>query len=208
MTASEETSGISVLPVHLICAGQAAARCEMSDHEWGQLLAQGACPAARFLSRDGVALWNQDELDDWCAAGQPRRWGWAKTGPNLEGGDRSPYADGWARNRGDKFALLAHYASRKPQQFAQYDGFTNCGTTRHDDVQGDQDGHAVMLGLKWELMVGAPVRVLIPASTRKEDAVALLKKVADWIERDGVYRQEKANAEERVACGDGGDIPF
>jgi hypothetical protein len=70
------SESVCVLPVHLICAAQAAARCEMSDAEWERLLSIAACPAPRFLGRDGVALWNQAELDDWHTAGRPYRWHW------------------------------------------------------------------------------------------------------------------------------------
>jgi hypothetical protein len=196
MATNEVTNGSSVWPVNLLSATQAAARCEMSDDEWSRLLGDGTVPSPSFLSRDGVVFWDLDEVDDWCAAGQPRRWQWARPGPNLEGADRSPCGCGVAWNRGDKFALLAHYASRLPKQFTKYDGFA-LGVDSFDDLMGpDAEGHCLSVGMTWELMAGADVHVhvLIPATTSKEDAVALLKKVADWIERDGVYTEQRQEA--------------
>jgi hypothetical protein len=84
-----------------------------------------------------------------------------------------------------KDELLAHYAKRKPKAFHQFDGF--CGEKYFDDViHPDADGHALMCGVTWELMCGASVRVLIPVGeTSATDAAAMLRKIADWVERGG-----------------------
>jgi hypothetical protein len=77
--------------------------------------------------------------------------------------------------------LLGHYERRKPKAFRQFDGWLN-----GDEVMGrDADGHAINAGMTWELMHGADVRILIPLNTPSADAVILLRKIIDWIERRG-----------------------
>jgi hypothetical protein len=192
----------------------------MSDVEWERLLATGACPAPRFLGRDGMALWNTDEINDWCAVGRPYRWHWeahvhsevplgvfiSPEPCHLGRAERDYSQEGVARKRGEKWALLEHYGNRQPQQFAQYDGFSPGVDSADHVMRPDAEGHCLFHSLTWELMAGAPVRVLIPATTSKEDAVALLRKIANLIEHDGVWTQERQDASDRE-CRSAG-IPF
>lgn len=86
----------------------------------------------------------------------------------------------------DETAILNKYNERVPQLFTQYDGWILNGG---DDVmRPDRDGHAVTCLETLELMHSTDVRVLIRPETKAEDAVALLRKIARDIEKDGVYR--------------------
>ncbi len=78
-----------------------------------------------------------------------------------------------------KVRLLAHYAEREPKEFIQYDAFSPEGYG-YDSLFG---GYTV------ELMRGTPCRVLIDPTTSSADAVAMLRRVADWIERDGLLEK-------------------
>jgi hypothetical protein len=83
--------------------------------------------------------------------------------------------------------MLAHYAEREPCAFLQYDGF-DAPTGMFDDNWGpDVGGHEVIVGITYELMSGmATVRVLIPPESDADVAAALLRKIADRVERHGV----------------------
>jgi hypothetical protein len=113
-----------------------------------------------------------------------------------------------ARNREEKSAVLQHYERREPRLFTQYDGH-NVGVGHQDPIiRPDAEGHSLTTGLTWELMHGADVRVLIPATTSKETAVALLRKIAAEIECDGLWTPERQEALERACREPLEDIPF
>lgn len=84
-----------------------------------------------------------------------------------------------------KDQLLTKYRDREPKLFVQYDGF-NPPTHVCGDDGIDSDGHEIWGGLTYELMHGAQVRVLVEPMAANGDVVVLLRKIADWIERDGV----------------------
>jgi hypothetical protein len=85
-----------------------------------------------------------------------------------------------------KRELLDHYATHEPVLFGQLDGFFVPGSA--DDVlRPDADGDSLTAGHTHELMTGIyAVRVLITAGTTQRDAVRLLRKIADWVESDGL----------------------
>jgi hypothetical protein len=80
----------------------------------------------------------------------------------------------------DKELLLTHYAEREPKEFLQYDHFG----VPHPPVD-DGPGN-LTAGYTIELMRGAACRVLVDPKTESEDAVTMLREIADWIERDGL----------------------
>lgn len=81
-----------------------------------------------------------------------------------------------------KQSLLTNYSGRNPKQFVQLDGWWDA-----DDVMGrDENGQGATGSLTWELMHGSDVRVLIPLTTTKDQALVLLRKIVDWVGRDGV----------------------
>jgi hypothetical protein len=82
-----------------------------------------------------------------------------------------------------KDGLLKHYARKEATLFAQFDGWLNA-----DDVIGrDADGQGLTRRMTYELMSGADVRVLIPASITSEvEILALLRKIGDWINHGGL----------------------
>lgn len=86
--------------------------------------------------------------------------------------------------------LLVHYAHKKPRAFAQYDGFS--GMTGDDFMQADENGHAVFGWRRSELM-GSPfdVRVLVDPEAKREDVLALLEKITDFIRRGGVQFDDR-----------------
>jgi len=87
-----------------------------------------------------------------------------------------------------KQRCLEHYARLpEPQAFIQYDGFTNA--LRDSIVHPDEDGDALFAGTTYELMTGSVgVRVLMPERTTTLEAVRVLRKIANWIERDGILQ--------------------
>ena len=101
-----------------------------------------------------------------------------------------------------KGELLAHYARRKPYQYLQLDGFT--GIPVEDVMCGDDDGYAVCMTQTWELRTGnIPVRVHVLAGTSKADTVALLRRILNWVEKEGeVLLLPKLEPEPKQ------DIPF
>jgi hypothetical protein len=90
-----------------------------------------------------------------------------------------------AADRSRKADLLAKYAEKPVTAFSQFDGFIV--SHEGDDVmRPDGDGHCIMCGDTEELMHGADVRVLVKPDTLVKDASAMLRKIADIIDRDGV----------------------
>jgi hypothetical protein len=79
-----------------------------------------------------------------------------------------------------KAELLAHYATREPKHFYQFDNWLE---KHHDDAI---EGPMSVVGGTWELMRGSDVRVLIPDGVTSTEAVAMLRQIIDWIERNGV----------------------
>jgi hypothetical protein len=78
--------------------------------------------------------------------------------------------------------LLRHYADRNPKAFRQFDGWLDA-----DEIMGrdPETSRALNASTTLELMRGADVRVLIPLSTTRAEAVTLLREIAAWIARDG-----------------------
>lgn len=83
-----------------------------------------------------------------------------------------------------KGECLARYAERNPKGFAQFDGWEFEPGTRDDVMHPDKDGFAVTGGGTTELMHGASVRVLVADGVAPDVAVALLRRIVKWIERD------------------------
>ena len=90
-----------------------------------------------------------------------------------------------------KALLLAHYAEKEPTDFEQIDCHHRSGAIvdafpecRHDAY--DADGDTFDFGATTELMNGADVRILVRRDTPLEVATRLLRKAADWSERDGL----------------------
>ncbi len=87
-----------------------------------------------------------------------------------------------------KQALLAEYESREPREFIQVDGWHRGNSHRHwtgnQWISTDDDGHSMVRSHTVELMHGAHVRVLIQPDTSATETAALLRKIADWIERE------------------------
>jgi hypothetical protein len=75
-----------------------------------------------------------------------------------------------------KDELLNHYAARTPKRFLQFDGFYWPG-----DMCANKDGFAMCGGETWELMRGAPVRILIDPEADRSIVYELLKRFADDI---------------------------
>lgn len=82
---------------------------------------------------------------------------------------------------------LAHYATREPHEFIQYDVFTNVGPGDWF-MHGDQDDDSVFgQTTTTELMTGmSAVQVLIVPGTSTADAIRALSKIISWIAKDGV----------------------
>ena len=81
-----------------------------------------------------------------------------------------------------KAELLAKYAQRQALLFHQFDGFLNSA----DDLSDVGDGDAIFSGSTYELRNGIDVRIQILDGTTKEDAVRILRKMVESIERDGL----------------------
>lgn len=91
-----------------------------------------------------------------------------------------------------KKALLAHYATGRPQRFYQLDGFCNVApgdVLVHPDNEGD-----CVIGLQsWELRHSGSelaVRIWVHADTTPADAVRLVAKSLDCLKRDGLPQDE------------------
>ncbi len=79
---------------------------------------------------------------------------------------------------------LARYAAKRPKHFLQLDCF-HMEDDGDDVMRPDTDGDAMFAGHTTELMNGADVRVLIPEGADVVSALRMLRKLADWLERDG-----------------------
>lgn len=79
---------------------------------------------------------------------------------------------------------LAHYATREPKAFTQLDGHY-CPEGGDGLLAPDTDGDALTAQATCELMYGAYVRVLIPRDATPMIAARQLRKLAEWLERDG-----------------------
>jgi hypothetical protein len=94
----------------------------------------------------------------------------------------------------DKGELLAKYAKRPVTKFIQYDGFLGePGSGGMPIGTFDEDGDWLSGGRTEELMSGGPaVRVLVLPDAKAEDVIRILRKVSEWIQREGVlnFRQE------------------
>jgi len=90
-----------------------------------------------------------------------------------------------------KAEKLKHYATRDLTSFCQYDGFY-MPEGGDDIMHPDEDMHCIIAGETQELMTGVyEVRVLITDGADKEQAVAMLKKILDWIENGDIYPLQK-----------------
>ncbi len=106
-----------------------------------------------------------------------------------------------------KQVLLAKYESREPREFIQVDGWHSGKSHRHwtgyNWISTDDDGHSKVRSHTVELMHGAHVRVLIQPDTSATETAALLRKIADWIEREprmlvNRWELERAMYEEKM----------
>jgi hypothetical protein len=85
-----------------------------------------------------------------------------------------------------KDELLAHYATKEPKRFIQFDGFDWPG----DQLADPKTGLAVLRGETWELMCGADVRVLIDPGADHVRVCQMLRNVLDDIAHTGVELKE------------------
>ena len=83
-----------------------------------------------------------------------------------------------------KARLLQGYSDNEPHMFRLYDGF--CKNTGDADYKRDEDGDALMWKAEeWELVTGnLNVSILIEPSTKKKDALRLLKKLVKLIKKE------------------------
>jgi hypothetical protein len=59
-------------------------------------------------------------------------------------------------------------------------------------MRSDENGHCISgQSFHWELMAGSDARVLVPVSADSAVTVTLLRKIADWIKRDGLMTHER-----------------
>jgi len=96
--------------------------------------------------------------------------------------------------------LLKHYAAgREPKKFFQIDGWYSL---KGDGVvTTDENGHAMTGSVTFELMHGADVRILIDPSTPPSEAAALLRKAANWLDRDTTLFQDLPEPEGGLVSG-------
>ena len=142
------------------------------DHDSDCIRFKGLCDCAAGL---------QAKIDRYCKAGRIA----ARYSPD---GELSIRVVG-RNERFSKEGILAHYSTRTPQKFLQFDGFMLIADKLDDDLmRPDADGDTVYGQIEtWELMTGLPrVRVLIKPGTHRTDVLRLLRKISDWIERDGI----------------------
>jgi hypothetical protein len=92
-----------------------------------------------------------------------------------------------------KQRALEHYARLDaPNRFVQLDGFA----AREPDcvMRPDADGDCLFSGRTEELFGGGwDVRVLMSEGVTPEAAVRLLRKLADWVERDPEWTTERGD---------------
>lgn len=82
-----------------------------------------------------------------------------------------------------KRELLEKYADREPTAYYQFDAFTDTGGG--GPMEPDGDGDERYASVTYELMNGANVRVLIRAGTDEKQALRALKKIRQWVKKDG-----------------------
>jgi hypothetical protein len=83
--------------------------------------------------------------------------------------------------RPTKDELLDKYSRySEPKAFIQFDGFD----WPEDSMSDPETGLALFHGETYELMRGAHVRILIDPSADRDIVRSILRKLADWIERD------------------------
>ena len=77
-----------------------------------------------------------------------------------------------------KKELLAHYASKAPRFFHQWDAIPHGG-----ESITDLDGDDLWMTDTWELRSAVlPVRIQILEGTEKADAIRVLEKMLSWVE--------------------------
>jgi hypothetical protein len=80
--------------------------------------------------------------------------------------------------------LLEHYIECDPQAFIQYDGF-NPPTMPVEPENADADGDEIWATTTNELhKSGVTVRVFVQPGAPSDAAARMLRKIADWIERE------------------------
>ena len=85
--------------------------------------------------------------------------------------------------RWSKEGLLAHYATREPKSFVQFDGWYGGKWAGDSVIATDETGRSMTSGLTTELMCGADMRLLIEPGAAPNEIVALLNQAAEWITR-------------------------
>jgi hypothetical protein len=109
---------------------------------------------------------------------------------------------GWTRSliEPTQEDLLAASARKPVRYFLQIDG-EKC--EHWDDVWSpDDEGYGVIGGGSFELRNHAmPVRVQIAEGTKREDALALLKRIVGWLEKDWDYLVDNEAVRHRVQDG-------
>lgn len=93
--------------------------------------------------------------------------------------------------------LLEEYSSKKVVRLVQLDGHKAAGDSV---MHPDEDGHCLMGGHTHELRnisgsASLPVRVEVYERADKQEVLALLRKIADWVERDWDELRDPHHAE-------------
>jgi hypothetical protein len=122
-----------------------------------------------------------------------------RDGQRIEPPATQPRRSAASDDRWSKASLLAKYAEREPKQFVQMDAHYLPDGPSGALTEPDAEGDALTACETYELMRGAPVRVLIEPDCEPALAVRRLRKLADWLEgRPGLMAQVRDDA----------DIPF
>lgn len=88
-------------------------------------------------------------------------------------------------NRPTRSELLAAYARKPIQRFAQMDAHIN---QEWDDViRPDDEGDGLTAGVAYDLANCDAVRVRFPDGTAREDVARALRKILDWVERSDLW---------------------
>jgi hypothetical protein len=107
--------------------------------------------------------------------------------------------------------LLEEYLQKAPRRLVQIDGHQ---VGEGDDIMpGDEDGHCLTSGATYELRRHAgshymPVRAEIYEDADKYEVAALLRKMADWVERgwdDCLSRAGQKRTAEKMRAMLGGE---
>ena len=85
-------------------------------------------------------------------------------------------------DRRSKEGLLAHYATREPKSFIQFDGWYGGKWQGDSVINTDEAGRSMISGLTTELMNGADMRLLIKPDSDPTEIVALLHNAIASIE--------------------------